>query len=102
MWCGVVWCGVKWIGVVWWDWCGVVWCKYVQVMAKGMLSVSSLFASYDMLNKSLFDKNNKSYNYDNYKNESHSTQNDTVSTQLCASPLLKYGASQGVMNHMNV
>ena len=40
-------------------WGGVGWLKYVQVVPKGMHSVSSHYASYDTLNKSLFDKNSK-------------------------------------------
>ena len=52
MWCG----GVVLYGVVW---CGVEWCGVVKVRSgdakAGMHSVSSPYASYDMLNKSLFD-----------------------------------------------
>ena len=51
MWCGVVWCSVVQSGVVW---CGVVKVRSGDAKA-GMHSVSSPYASYDMLNKSLFD-----------------------------------------------
>ena len=79
-------------------WGGVGWLKYVQVVPKGMHSVSSPYASYDMLNKSLFDKNSKVI-IKIITRMRHTAQLDSVSTQLRASSLLKYGAGQGVMNH---
>ena len=76
----MLWHGVMWFGVML---CPVVWFgDYVQVM--GMHSVSSPYASYHMLNKSLFDKNNKSYNRVTTR-MTVATQNDRVSTQLRAS-----------------